>query len=927
MICIKQLSKSFNGHKVLDSISFTLPDHGLVGIVGSSGCGKTTLLNILSGIQKGDEGVVDFNGVDIQLLKEKELLNYRLHNVGYIFQNFNLINLETGERNVSLILDSSSNISASFRKRKVRRLFHLFKINNLRKQKVAKMSGGEKQRIAIVRAIVNNPKVVLCDEPTGSLDEKNAFEIMEILRQISVKSLVLVVSHDYELIKDFADELVFMSDGKIVRHVEQNIKPSSIPPIEENGKPIKKAKIPEIYKTRYSVGKMKSKKFRTIISNIMLSFSLTGIGVSFFLTDLVQEKISDTFRDLTNGNQIVMKLKNDSLNTYDDIFSASLKDVQQIEKKYSDEINGVGTTYLVNFEDHFKDRNEIYLLADGKREFLKNYSIRNFNEYKWYSKNIITYPYSVSLNDDDLVLGMTFEDMSNICYDLGVQRSFYSLGQFLTKTNVQLQLIVANNDWEYDDEQIFNVVGIVQTTHPLLFHSNHLWNEYVFEEQMRFPSYGGGEADAIWDMKKNYFIDVKSSLEEIENKLLFDPEYNDFVFQKITKDFSAILCNSTANCMENRLYIYYSNINGIKTTDVEYLSSFFEELSSYYFTSEYGYASYASNILSGFSKNLFVSLEETKINDAIDADTSLGNKEDVSLNLPEGISGGSYLQSLDDSLKFSTRIGELKSGRLPKNNREIVVSTGLEKKLGQNVLGKRLHIASVKSESLNINQQIEKSYSKTNVVIVGIRKEDDQVLYHSNLWTISFFRDELEINPFNLIPNGAVFELDENIDPEPLINHASELFPSYSFTNPQSELTKSMGNVMNYAQTILRAFSIVSLIISFLFLGVMVLLSVNESKDEIKMFGYLGIGKGQIRGLFRNQTLIRCLLAYLISAIEMIVIENLLSSALTSTLFKTGFTFSITLWPLLIVLLFATILPLFITQAILLLLSKRKKIE
>ena len=928
MIEIKHLNKSFGNHSVINDLNLELPDCGLVSIVGPSGCGKTTLLNVLSCIDRDAQGEVIFNGINLLKVSKQEAFDLRLHDFGYVFQNFNLIPLETGERNVSLVLDSSTNSSKTFRKRKIKRLFSAFGITRLMKQKVINMSGGEKQRIAILRALVCNPKVILCDEPTGALDEKNSHEIMQILRQISVNSLVVVVSHDKTLVKKYSDLIVSMKDGEIVSLHRTRLKKTSGAPFENSGKKIKHAKIPTGFKTRYAISKMKSKKIRTIVSNIMLSLSLTGIGASFLLSNSVTTRIDDAFSELTNGNQIVLRMKNESLNTYGDVFSAPEKEVEKIASKYKEDISGIGVSYLVNFEDFFKDQNQVYFLADGKRYLLGNYSVRNFNEFKWYENSYITYPYSAKMTKDDVVLGMTFEDMSNLCYEFHINRSYYSLGQFLKNALCQLNLIVENGDWEYDDEQVFNIVGVVQTTNPLLFHSDHLWNEYVFEEHMRIPAIYGGEQYAIWEMTKNYYIEASSSIHDLQNKLLFDPDLHNYVFQKTNADFNYVLCNSTVNCRENRLYVYYSDVNAVETSDIQYLTEFFPDLNRYYFTSEYGYSSYASNLVNGFSKNLFVSFDKNKINDAIDADTSLATQEGVTVDLPSGIRGGSYLQSLDGAVRFSTFYNKIKQGRRPNNDLEIVISEGLAKKLNfSKVLGERLYFAAVKNESINVNNQLEKTYTQGSAVVVGIVEEEKEYLYHNNLWTISFFRDELEISPFMLIPTGVVFELDEKINSEKIIKNAQELFPKYVFASPQSEIADSVGNVLDYAEIILFGFSLISLIISFLFLGTMVLLSINESKEEIKLFGYLGIGDGQVRSLFRHQTLVRCLLAFLISCVELVAIENLLTVALNKNLHITSFSFHITLWPLLVVLLCATIIPQIITQGILLVVSKRKKIE
>lgn len=928
MIEIEHLSKQYGNRLVLSDINLKLPDKGLIGIVGSSGSGKTTLLNSLAGLDREVQGRVLINGVDITKLKAQEMLDFRLHHIGYVFQNFNLLNLETGENNIRVVLDSSTNVSREFKKRKIRRLFAMFNSEHLRKMKVNKMSGGEKQRVAIMRAIVNKPSVVLCDEPTGALDQQNSKQIMEILQQISVNSLVLVVTHDAELIKKYADKMVEIWDGKITsKHLRKASKISK-PAIEGTGQIVKHGRIPFSFKMRYAKNKMKSKKFRTIISNLMFSLSLTGIGCSFLLTSLVNKKMDEAFSDLVNGNQIVMSLKNESANTYSDVYSADEQSIQKIQKKYEDKIKGIGVSYFVNFEEFFQDGNNVYLNSELNRFLIPGLSARHFNEYKWYERNMITYPYSVDLTEDDVVLGLPFNDISNICYELNLSRSYASFGQYLRKTLVQISLEVRNDEWQYDDSQLFNVLGVIETSRPMILHSSHLWNKYVFEDHMRFPSLTGGELYFPWEMQKTYFIEPYSDPNNLLNTLLFDPDLHDYVFQKTNSSFTSALCNSTTICGENRIFVFYSNVNGILPFDTEYISTFFPDLEHYFFTSSFGYSSFGSNLLSGFSKNFFISLDQQKIDDAIDADTTLSEEKEALVDLPDGIIGGNYLQSLDGALRFSTDTSKLSRGRLPKSNSEIVVSSGVAKKLTpQDALGKRLYVASLRSETVNQQQQMEKEYSTASVVIVGIVDEEKDYVFHQNLWTISFFRDNLEINPFSLIPNGVIFELKQSVDTAPIINELSKMYPKYSFTNPQDELTSSMGNTIEYARVILLSFSLIALVISLLLLGTIVLISINENKADINLFHYLGLSRHQIHGVFEVQTLLRGLLAFLVSLVEMVVIENVLSYSMGQMFHFHKFQFSFTPLPNLIILICATILPVLVTKFILVIVSKRKMIE
>ena len=213
MVEIIGLSKCYGEVKVLNDINLNLPQTGLVAFVGDSGSGKTTLLNAIAGLDKKITGEIKINSVDIVKLSPEETEKFRLNNIGYIFQNFNLINLEKANDNVKLILDAISTSSLNFKKRKIKNVFRIVGISNLLNSKVNEMSGGEKQRVAIARALINNPKLILCDEPTGSLDEKNSQQIMNILKKISSKSLVIIVSHDIELVKNFADEIIIVDTG------------------------------------------------------------------------------------------------------------------------------------------------------------------------------------------------------------------------------------------------------------------------------------------------------------------------------------------------------------------------------------------------------------------------------------------------------------------------------------------------------------------------------------------------------------------------------------------------------------------------------------------------------------------------------------------------------------------------------------------
>ena len=219
MFVLKNISKQFktnpNSFFALKDINLNLDYKGLISIVGKSGSGKSTLLNILLGIEKPSSGNLLFDRQNIAKMSDKAFSQYHLNNVAMVFQHYNLFEELTALENVTLPL-----LMKGESKQKAEKLAkeHLqrFNLTYLTNQKVKLLSGGEKQRIAIIRALIISPKVILCDEPTGALDSENSIKIMEILKELSKDFLVLMVSHNKRLVNQYSDRIITLKDGKVV---------------------------------------------------------------------------------------------------------------------------------------------------------------------------------------------------------------------------------------------------------------------------------------------------------------------------------------------------------------------------------------------------------------------------------------------------------------------------------------------------------------------------------------------------------------------------------------------------------------------------------------------------------------------------------------------------------------------------------------
>ena len=212
----KSLSKTYGELAVVKDVSLSVKDGEFVSLVGKSGCGKTTLLSLLSGLERPTKGQVMLNGKEITVASEDELALFRRENVGFIFQSFNLIPTLSAWENVALPLFPITMTEAERRNRATQFLEQM-EMGHRTEHLPSALSGGEKQRVAIARSLINHPKIVFADEPTGNLDTATGDAIMAILNKLHMEQgmTLLMVTHEPELAKT-ADRVIRMQDGEVV---------------------------------------------------------------------------------------------------------------------------------------------------------------------------------------------------------------------------------------------------------------------------------------------------------------------------------------------------------------------------------------------------------------------------------------------------------------------------------------------------------------------------------------------------------------------------------------------------------------------------------------------------------------------------------------------------------------------------------------
>ena len=297
MIELKNINKIYKGKKydvhALKDINISFNNTGLVSIVGTSGCGKTTLLNLLGGLDNDYTGEIIFNDNIIKGYSSKDWDNYRSENIGFIFQEYNLINSIDVYSNIELAL-SLSNISSSLKKKKIVKISEQLGIKDLLRKTPLELSGGQKQRVSIARAIVKSPKIILADEPTGALDSKTSKEIMEILKELSKDYLILMVTHNEKLANEYSDRIITMLDGYIIN--DQIVNNSSC---SDQNKKANKKRNPLFELLKLSFNNLIKKYIRTILMILDCSIGIVALclvitvvsGMNLYIEDIQEQAL------------------------------------------------------------------------------------------------------------------------------------------------------------------------------------------------------------------------------------------------------------------------------------------------------------------------------------------------------------------------------------------------------------------------------------------------------------------------------------------------------------------------------------------------------------------------------------------------------------------------------------------------------------
>lgn len=494
----------------LKGINLRFRDCEFVSILGQSGCGKTTMLNIIGGLDKYTSGDLKINGVSTKNYKDRDWDFYRNNSIGFVFQSYNLIPHQTVLSNVELAL-TLSGVSKTERKRRAIEALEKVGLGEQIHKKPNQMSGGQMQRVAIARALVNNPDILLADEPTGALDTETSIQIMELLKEISKDRLIIMVTHNPELAKDYSTRIVRLLDGVItddsdpysLEDMEADIRAKEAAKVKasekKNKKSGKKQKTSMSFFTALSLSfnNLMTKKTRTILTAFAGSIGIIGIAMILSISNGIQLYIDRVQRDTLSSYPITLQAE-------------------------SIDISSMVTSMTGNSDSaEHEDKSKIYsndIMGDMINTMVKEVKSNNLSEFKKYIENggydiksyvsDIQYSYDVPLN-------IYMKDTSNGVEQLNPSTMFDSIyGEGATSTSSAMS----------------SGMGMG------MFSNSSVWNQLLGNQQVLDEQY-----DVLaghWPENYNEVVLVTDKNNEVDDYTLYslglkDPEEVRTLFKKM----------------------------------------------------------------------------------------------------------------------------------------------------------------------------------------------------------------------------------------------------------------------------------------------------------------------------------------------------------------------------------------------------------
>lgn len=800
----------------LKGINLRFRDCEFVSILGQSGCGKTTMLNIIGGLDKYTSGDLKINGVSTKNYKDRDWDFYRNNSIGFVFQSYNLIPHQTVLSNVELALTLSGVSKAERKKRAIEALEKVGLGEQIHK-KPNQMSGGQMQRVAIARALVNNPDILLADEPTGALDTETSIQIMELLKEISKDRLIIMVTHNPELAKDYSTRIVRLLDGVItddsdpysledmeadIRAKEAAKAKTSVKKTKKSGKK-QKTSMSFFTALSLSFNNLMTKKTRTILTAFAGSIGIIGIAMIL---------------SISNGIQLYIdRVQRDTLSSYPITLQAEAIDISSMVSSMTGNSDS---------EEH-EDKSKIYsndIMGDMINTMVKEVKSNNLSEFKKYIENgssdiksyvsDIQYSYDVPLN-------IYMKDTSNGVEQLNPGTMFDSIyGEGATSTSSSMS----------------SGMGMG------MFSNSSVWNQLLGNQQVLDEQY-----DVLaghWPENFNEVVLVADKNNEVDDYTLYslglkDPEEVRTLFKKmmvgesyetkkdISYTFDEILDTEFKLVMPTDMY-KYNDVTGTwddYSKDDKYMTNVVnngtdikvcgiirpnDDAVSTSLSSGIGYTAKLTEYIIEEVKN-------SEIAKAQLADTSV----DVFTGVPFDNDRNTEI-TMDDVNAYMATLSPEESAQMQ------AMTSGMS---DDQIL--QLFSASLKARTTDAT--LDSNKSKLGITDLDTPSQID--IYATD------FDSKEKVQ--NIIKDYNKLQQDDGKE-ENVIN----------YTDYVGIMMSSVSTIINAISYVLIAFVAISLIVSSIMIGIITYISVLERTKEIGVLRSIGASKKDVSRIFNAETLI-----------------------------------------------------------------------
>lgn len=825
MLQLKDIKKQYvtgdTTVEALKGINLEFRENEFVSILGQSGCGKTTLLNIIGGLDQYTSGDLIINGKSTKDFKDADWDTYRNNSIGFVFQSYNLIPHQTVLSNVELAL-TLSGVSKSERRKRATEALEKVGLGDQLYKKPNQMSGGQMQRVAIARALVNNPDILLADEPTGALDSETSVQIMELLKEIAKERLIIMVTHNPELAEQYSTRIIRILDGelkadsnpytideKIAKEAKEKAAKKTTRAEKKAAKEKKKKTSMSFFTAlSLSLNNLMTKKGRTFLTSFAGSIGIIGIALILALSTGMQSYIDKVQEDALASYPLTLQKQTVDMASMMSSMMEAMMDDDKVKhedgKIYSRDImnqmlmamtSKIQTNNLKAFKEHIDStKKEAGSIWDNAKDIQYVYNV-SLNIYQGDTSKGVTQVNPITLYDD-IGLGAMMEMSSSMGSTMNDAEVWKELLNNQESLESQYELIYGNWPKEFND-----VVIVVDKNNEI--------SDYMLY------ALGLKDSEALSKLLQDILLGREVDMKDEEAVGYTYEELCELSFKLVPncdrfKKTDGIWIDMSTNeeymksVLENALDINIcgivsnTNQNAMETGSIGYTSALTEYIINHTNDSEIAKEQLANPTLDIFTGKLFAS-DETQQTPQFD----MNNLTEEQMQ---------YLASLSDEEKQALM--------------------------------------------QSMTQGTKNTY-EDNVLAIGIADLDDP-------WCINIFPEDFESKE-NIIQ--AIKDYNKKYTDEGKEDYAIQ------YSDIVGTMMQSVSDVVNIISIALMAFVSISLVVSSIMIGIITYISVLERTKEIGILRSIGASKKDVSRVFNAETFI----IGLVAGVMGIVITLLLS--------------------------------------------------